>query len=372
MPLFEFDNSTMCYLNPAWYHRIMERGAVVQQADLGFLFNLNEDENLDAIAQRNQAVGQWQNVNNNISGGIGAFGQVSRLAWTGWNTTSPVDSYVLGFEYPDAPVVTGDTTICAGAPIHYTVPNNGSNYTFNVTNGTIVNQDQFGFWVIWDPAFNQGQIQVTETVPNSINGGCASGPRQYTVDIYPQPDASFTINYESLLGGGIFINDIVSYIDSSSLATSWYWDLGDGTTTTLQNPYHTYSNIGDYTVMLAVMSDSGCADTTYLPLSVIDGIVVPNVFTPNNDGTNDVFIVRTSNIGNFRIRIFNRWGTQVFETTSPEIKWDGRTTAGTDAASGTYYYIIDRADLVTGPLPENNNANFQFKETGWVLLARDK
>lgn len=373
MPVFEYDNTDICYVNPRWYHRIMERGNVIQTADLGFFFNQNQgDDFMDAILQRNQNVGQWQDVTNSIPGGTGQMGQVSRLGWTGWNSTSIVDSYILGRAYPDAPVVDGDTTICAGAPIHYTVPNNGSTYTFSVTNGTITSQDQYGFYVIWDPTFNQGQIQVTENVPNSINGGCTSNPRQYTVDIYPQPEASFTINYEDLLGGGIFINDIVSYIDSSSLATSWFWDLGDGTTTTLQNPYHTYSNIGDYTVMLAVLSDSGCADTTYLPLSVIEGMVVPNVFTPNNDGTNDVFIVRTSNIGNYRIRVYNRWGTQVFETTSPEIKWDGRTTAGTDAASGTYYYIIDKADLVGGPLPENNNANFQFKETGWVLLARDK
>lgn len=372
MPLSQFDNTSLCFVNPKWYHRVMQRGNNTQAADIAFFFNTAQgDDFLNAISQRNQSVGQWQNVNNNLTGVLGQMGQVSRLNWTGWNTTSIVDSYLLGQEYPRPPFVDGDTTVCANAPITYTVPANGSTYTFNVTNGTIVAQDQYSFSVIWDPNFSQGQIQVSETVPNNVNGGCSSTPRQYQIEIFPQPVANFSINYEELLGGGIFINDIVNFIDSSSLATSWYWDLGDGATSTFQNPFHTYSSIGTYQVMLAVQSDLGCADTAYLPLTVIEGLVVPNVFTPNGDGINDYFNVRTSNVGNYRIRVYNRWGTLVFENEAPEIKWDGRTTAGVDASSGTYYFIIDKADLVTGALPDNNDANFQFKETGWVLLARD-
>jgi len=83
-----------------------------------------------------------------------------------------------------------------------------------------------------------------------------------------------------------------------------------------------------------------------------------------------VFDVRTSNVGPFKIEIYNRWGNVVFETTSPQISWDGSTLAGVEASSGTYFYVISRAELESGNAIENNEDNFQFKETGWVQLIR--
>jgi gliding motility-associated-like protein len=64
-----------------------------------------------------------------------------------------------------------------------------------------------------------------------------------------------------------------------------------------------------------------------------------NVFTPNNDGINDVFKLNTCNPIEKTI-ILNRWGIKVFETSNLNFYWDGRTTAGEDCVDGTYYYII--------------------------------
>lgn len=67
--------------------------------------------------------------------------------------------------------------------------------------------------------------------------------------------------------------------------------------------------------------------------------ILPNIFTPNKDGINDVlkfetcdFIINTT--------IYNRWGVKVFETDSINHYWDGRTTSGEPCNAGTYYYII--------------------------------
>ncbi len=71
---------------------------------------------------------------------------------------------------------------------------------------------------------------------------------------------------------------------------------------------------------------------------------IPNVFTPNEDGANDFFQVKSRSLKYFNGKIFNRWGKLVFEWsdwTTPEAGWNGLyQNTGTPAPSGTYYYII--------------------------------
>ena len=68
--------------------------------------------------------------------------------------------------------------------------------------------------------------------------------------------------------------------------------------------------------------------------------IVPNVFSPNSDGVNDLFrFVLNDSILN--TTIYNRWGLKVFETGKVNYYWDGRTTAGELCTDGTYYYIIN-------------------------------
>jgi len=70
-----------------------------------------------------------------------------------------------------------------------------------------------------------------------------------------------------------------------------------------------------------------------------DTILIPNVFTPNNDGVNDFFKIKNLP-DNVSIQIYNRWGIKVFETNRSNIFWDGRTTSGNESVDGTYFYII--------------------------------
>lgn len=66
---------------------------------------------------------------------------------------------------------------------------------------------------------------------------------------------------------------------------------------------------------------------------------LPNAFTPNNDGQNDVFVPYPfCFIERVQFKVFNRWGQLVFETSDPNLNWEGRNEAGDDLASGTYYY----------------------------------
>lgn len=69
---------------------------------------------------------------------------------------------------------------------------------------------------------------------------------------------------------------------------------------------------------------------------------LPNVFTPNGDGHNDIFKPRDNRfIDKINLKVFNRWGNQVFSTSNPEINWDGTLNNGKLVSPGTYYYICE-------------------------------
>ena len=69
-------------------------------------------------------------------------------------------------------------------------------------------------------------------------------------------------------------------------------------------------------------------------------VVVPNVFTPNNDGNNDIFTVRAIGYTQLECSIFNRYGAQVYRFEGINGSWDGRSQAGMVCESGVYTYLI--------------------------------
>src|SRR5688572_10137187 len=70
-------------------------------------------------------------------------------------------------------------------------------------------------------------------------------------------------------------------------------------------------------------------------------IVVPNVFTPNYDGLNDVFQVKLERISNFNCTVFNRYGVKIYEWNALNGNWDGTTTSGMRVPDGVYFYVIE-------------------------------
>jgi len=102
---------------------------------------------------------------------------------------------------------------------------------------------------------------------------------------------------------------------------------------------------------------NGCADT--VALNVIEtNTVIPNIFTPNNDGKNDAFkIVGLESYKGSQLIIFNRWGNEVYRADDYLNDWNGG-----NLAEGTYYYLLNRR--------EHNGTITTFK--GWVFLKRSK
>jgi gliding motility-associated-like protein len=90
---------------------------------------------------------------------------------------------------------------------------------------------------------------------------------------------------------------------------------------------------------------------------------LPNVFTPNGDGQNDEFVPFPYKfVESIELQIFNRWGGVVFETTDPEIGWDGtHKDSGEACSDGVYYYAIKVNTIrLTGIVPENFSGHIQL------------
>jgi gliding motility-associated-like protein len=111
------------------------------------------------------------------------------------------------------------------------------------------------------------------------------------------------------------------------------------------------------------VDNNGCISSDTIVLKPCSEIWVPNVFTPNNDGINDIFKAKTKEIQKLQLYIYNRWGNMVFETHDVNMGWDGKY-AGGDAQSGVYYWSIKYFEN------RSSNQNVEKEIHGSVTLLR--
>jgi gliding motility-associated-like protein len=132
---------------------------------------------------------------------------------------------------------------------------------------------------------------------------------------------------------------------TSSITTVWNFGNGTAQTTTATSisTNATYNNPGTYTVTI-VSTKGSCIDSAYkvIRVDIPSKLEIPNVFTPNGDGSNDVFFLKTSNLTEITALIFDRWGNKVYDLTSStgNIAWDGKNLEGKECVAGIYFYII--------------------------------
>lgn len=103
---------------------------------------------------------------------------------------------------------------------------------------------------------------------------------------------------------------------------------------------YTFTDKGNYRAVVAISNSNCQLDSVEFTISVSESmVVVPNVFTPNGDGTNDEFRVVYRSLKEFHCWVYNRWGHLVYEWSDPAKGWDG-TIGGRPAAEGAYFYVI--------------------------------
>jgi gliding motility-associated-like protein len=143
------------------------------------------------------------------------------------------------------------------------------------------------------------------------------------------------------------------------LAYAWSFESGTPQASDALNPVVNFTSIpGNYEVMLVVSNTIGCADTAYYTIYIeSDGqISLPNIFTPNGDGDNDRFIPFQDYPGNWKLTIFNRWGTAIFETTNLLQGWTGE-----GHTAGTYYWILNPSAGQSGT-----------RKSGYVMMVKEE
>ncbi len=136
----------------------------------------------------------------------------------------------------------------------------------------------------------------------------------------------------------------LNFTNTSSSATSYDWNFGDGNEISLadlSNVSNIFLNPGSYTVWL-VATNGFCSDSISTLINVNEAgqpiLIVPNVLTPNGDGTNDEWFISTQNVSELEVIIVNRWGNEIIKIDDITGTWDGKTSQGDDVTDGTYFY----------------------------------
>jgi gliding motility-associated-like protein len=238
------------------------------------------------------------------------------------------------------PIVSFNSPVASGcAPVSITFTNMSSNsvncvWTFE-GGGT-----QVGCGSVTQQYGSAGVFDVTLTITDG-NGCTNSLTNTGMITIYPEVNASFGVNvYEQSV-----LYPVFDFTNTSSNATSYLWEFGDGATSTQTSPSHTYAETpGVYHVILYASNPAGCNDSAVIVVSVIDELIfyVPNTFTPDGDEHNNVFFpVFSSGFDgqNYTLLIFDRWGEVIFESHNVEVGWDG-TYIGQLCKEGTYTWKI--------------------------------
>lgn len=326
-------DSIVCRTNPFFYH-LVSRNAGLESGDVRVYYDLTQDSLWDGMAhwELPTTAGQWNDISPvNYSTSVTTLSSVTKAAWPDFNT----QPFILSRVRPGVPDILGPDTVCGNKTQLYTgVPSNDTwAYNWTINNGNVFSSPSNNqAWVLWNSPGGPGGVTLTVTAPN----GCTSYPYFQYVLVYPEVDAAFNFSPNNSFG-----SKPIAFADQSTNAVQWHWDFGDNNNSTWQNPTHIYNNAGDYEIVLVATSPDGCLDTASATINVIDGINIPNIFTPNDDGSNDLFEVSLSGYENYRCSIFNRWGNLMFETEAAQISWDGTTAAGTLVPTGTYFCIIE-------------------------------
>jgi PKD repeat protein len=114
---------------------------------------------------------------------------------------------------------------------------------------------------------------------------------------------------------------------------------------------------GTYNIGLRIEDSYGCLSRFEIMLTVLEEIVIPNVFVAQ---PGSFYIIDSQNMNTvLNFKVFNRYGTQVFEQEAPIINWDGRSTWGKDLVTGVYYYILQATQ---------GDANERFSQNGFIHL----
>lgn len=206
--------------------------------------------------------------------------------------------------------------------------------------------DISNFELFYDEVGNYDATVFIET-----NDGCLDTALfEDFFQVVPQPTANFEYAPEPMG----YLEPVAEFLNSSINADyyEWYIEQGQPSYSDEANPSSSFpiGEVGAYEVTLVALSDLGCVDSITKTILVEPEVVlyVPNTFTPDGDGFNEMWrpYIEGIDVQDFQLILFNRWGEVIFESRDPEGSWDGRY-GGVPVKEGTYIWTIKAADPIS-------------------------
>ncbi len=272
----------------------------------------------------------WSTTGNLASETVSAVGVYSVIVLNTATGCSVSAQYTVSSNTTPPTAIVSNTVIPCGSPsVTIGASSSATNASYSWTTlgtGTILS----GSATATPTVGSAGQYVVTIT---DNSNGCSTND---TVDVATiGVTAAFTANPTS--GTAPLL---VNFTNQSTGASVYSWTFGDtnNNTSAATDPNHTYNANGIYVVTLVATDASGlCSATATISIEVFENsvLIVPNVFTPNSDGSNDVFKITSTGIKDLNCDIFNRWGQKVYTIKGINDSWDGG-----DAPDGTYFFIL--------------------------------
>ncbi len=257
-----------------------------------------------------------------------------------------IDDILLSTLHTDPVTITASniSPVCQGQPILFNAAPKGDAtpfvYAWTGPNG-FTSTDQ-------NPVLSNTTPDATGTYSVTVTdalGQIATATTYATVN--PAPNSDFSLSSETIDGRHNSVT--LSIMPKKNVV--YDWDLGDGTTanqTTINYAYNIAGNIPEYTVKLTAKDNIGCSSTSTKKIKVVP--FIPNVFTPNGDGVNDLFMA------GYEVQVFDRNGMILYNGNTG---WNG-TYKGKKVDNDTYYYYLNFTDV---------NKNVQTRK-GFVTLKR--
>jgi gliding motility-associated-like protein len=328
-------------------------GVILQGLNVGF-----SDENHTLLAGLTLA---------NAAGSNLFFGKTNNLLKTGCDTTfsTNITTEPVGQTFPQFTNVVSHTFSMVNKPIAVqTITVNTSTLcsnfipakinihsdSFLCPGSALVLKDNSGNALnayLWSTGETSASISVTKPgkywLRASYNCGSATVSDTVTVTGFAFPQPALTSDTAICQTGPVLINAEIP-------GATYKWQ--DGST----NAVYEATKPGKYEVDITV---STCTKTFSVQIGDYEKLVLPNVFTPNEDNRNDTFApMEMCGLASGTLKIFNRWGVLLFTTSDISKGWNGRVN-GSKSSDGVYYYLVEYQDF----------RGQQKKKKGWVELV---
>lgn len=235
-----------------------------------------------------------------------------------------------------------------------------NSYLWNLGDGT-ASTDENPVHCYTNNSLQTATYTVTLTATSDF--GCATTVTTNDfITVYPLPVAAFG---NDPLVGNIY-QPSIQFIDSSLIADQYFWSFADLGSSTDASPSFVFpdQDSGTYEVCLNIETNYGCQDAICHDVYIegVTNIYVPNSFTPNSDGINDIFMPSLYGVSEqfYEFRVFDRWGALVYETSDPNGYWDG-TYMSEICMEDVYVWRVSVKDKYSGEI---------LKYRGHVTLFR--